>query len=150
MKYKKQIATGALALSLLVGGSSVFASTPQDLGIKDIQSIYQKHDKNNKKIKIRNKIKNSVVGVVESINGAGFTIDIKNMKTRTMFSADVKTNVSTLYNKNGINANFSDLTIGQKVIVVGELDKTTNIINAKIVKIVDQNMGFHRNKNKIQ
>ena len=45
MKYKKQIATGALAISLLVGGSSVFAATPRDIGIKNVQQVYQKQAK---------------------------------------------------------------------------------------------------------
>ena len=52
MKYKQHIATGALAISLLVSGSSVFAATPQDLGIKNTQQVYQKQ---NKSLKIKKK-----------------------------------------------------------------------------------------------
>jgi hypothetical protein len=48
MKYKKQIATGVLAFSLLISGTNVFAATPQDLGIKNSQQA----PKQNKKVKI--------------------------------------------------------------------------------------------------
>ena len=53
-----------------------------------------------------------------------------------MSSAEVATDTSTIYSKNGIKATVSDMVIGQKVIVAGNLDKTTNILNAKTVKIV--------------
>ena len=132
MKYKKQIATGALAISLLVGGSSVFAATPQDLGIKNVQSIYQKQNKNNKNLKI----KNNIVGTIGSLNSDGFTVGVKNMKTKVSSSYDVKTNTLTSYSKNGVSATFADLAVGQKVIVSGDLDKTTSIVTAKTVKMV--------------
>ncbi|MCX6752505.1 MAG: hypothetical protein NTZ87_03355 [Candidatus Nomurabacteria bacterium] len=136
MKYKKQIATGALAISLLVGGSNVFASTPQDLGIKNIQSIYQKQNKDNKNQKAKSNLKNNVVGTVGAINGSGFTVEVKNKKTKITSSTDISTNALTKYSKNGVKVTLSDLAGGQKVIVVGTLDKTTNILTAKTVKIV--------------
>jgi len=136
MKYKKHIATGALAISLLVGGSSVFASSPQDLGIKNSQQIYQKQNKTNKNLKTKNKGKGNIVGTISSINNNGFVLDIKNIKNKTKSSVDIKTDSQTSYIKNGISASFSDIAIGQKVIVVGILDKTTNILPAKTVKIV--------------
>ncbi|MEK7081035.1 MAG: hypothetical protein AAB902_01450 [Patescibacteria group bacterium] len=132
MKYKKHIATGALAISLLVGGSSVFATTPQDLGIKNTQSIYQKQNKN---LKIKNKRKNNIVGIIATVSNAGFTVNVKNLKTKITSSVDVVTNTSTIYKKNGISATASSLSPGQKVIIVGIFDKTTNILNAKTVKI---------------
>ncbi len=135
MKYKKRIATGALAISLLVGGSNVFASTPQDLGIKNSQVAYQKQNKNSKSLKIKNSLKNSVVGIIETVSSTGFTVDIKNMKTKTASSVDVTADGGTVYSKNGIVAHLYDLSVGQKVIVVGKLDKTTNILVAKTVKI---------------
>ena len=131
MKYKKQIATGALAISLLVGGSSVFAATPQDLGIKNTQQVYQKANKTSKKTLGKSK----TVGIVGSISGLGFTLEVKNLKNKTTSSIDVNTNTGTTYSKNGITATATDLALGQKVIVVGTLDKTTNIITAKTVKI---------------
>jgi len=132
MKYKKQIATSALAISLLVGGSSVFAATPQDLGIKNVQKIYQKQ--NNSKVKIKKQ--NNIIGVVYALTSTGFTINVKNLKTKVTSSVDVKTGISTIYTKNGMVANILDIISGQKVIVVGNLDKTTNTITAKTVKIV--------------
>ena len=132
MKYKKHIATGALAISLLVGGSSVFASTPQDLGIKNTQSIYQKQNKNPK---IKNSGKSNLVGTVGAINSAGFTLEVKNLKTKTTSSTEIKSNGTTAYSQNGIKVTASVLVIGQKVIVSGTLDKATNILIAKTVKI---------------
>ena len=135
MKYKKQIATGALALSLLVGGSTIFAATPQDLGIKSVQSTYQRQNRSGKNPKIKSG-RNNTVGTISAINGVSFTVDTKNMKTNVVSSIDVNTNPSTKYSKNGMASAFSDLVVGQKVIVIGNLDKTTNIITAKTVKIV--------------
>jgi hypothetical protein len=135
-KYKKQIVTGALALSLLVGGSSIFAATPQDLGIKNTQQTYQKQNKGNKNSKVINKRKGNTVGTISAISDTGFTVEIKNIKTKAVSSVDVKTNTGTKYSKNGIVATTSDLAVGQKVIVIGTLDKTTNVITAKQVKIV--------------
>jgi len=147
MKYKKQIATGALAISLLVGGSSVFAATPQDLGIKNVQSTYQKQSKNNKNLKVKNKVKSNVIGTIGAVNSNGFTVEIKNMKTKAVSSVDVKTDASTLYSKNGISTTVSDLVVGQKVIVAGDLDKTINIVTAKTVKIVTKSITASKNKN---
>lgn len=143
MKYKKQIATGALAFSLLISGSSVFAATPRDLGIKNGQQIYQKQNKN---LRIKNKRRSNTVGTISAITNAGFTIQIKNMRTKTTSSVDVKTNTSTKYSKNGISALVSDLSVGQRIIVIGDLDKTTNIINAKIVKIATKTIAIHKKR----
>ena len=134
MKYKKQIATGALALSLLVSGSSVFAATPQDLGIKNVQSTYQKPNKS-KGLKKQNGT-TTTVGTVSALTSAGFTVNVKNLKAKTASSVDVVINTSTVYKKNGVSAMATDLLVGQKVIVVGSLDKTTNILTAKTVTIV--------------
>jgi hypothetical protein len=144
MKYKKQIATGALALSLLVGGSSVFASSPQDLGIKKVQQTYQKQSKHSKEIRIKKK--NNTVGVVSSINNTGFLIDVKNIKAKTTSSIEVKTDATTIYSKNGKVATAADLVSGQKVIVVGTLDKATNILTAQKVKIVTKVAVVHKVK----
>ena len=59
-----------------------------------------------------------------------------NVKKNLLLSADVKTDSDTSFSKNGVKATFADLSVGQKVIVVGFLDKTANILNAKAVKIV--------------
>lgn len=133
MKYKKQIATGALAISLLVSGTNVFAASPQDLGIKNIQQIYQKQNKN---LKAKNQGKANTVGIISTISGSGFTIEVTNMKTKITSSVDVVTNASTVCTKNGIKTTVADLAVGQKVIVTGNSDKTTSILTAKKVKIV--------------
>lgn len=135
MKYKKHIATGALALSLLVSGSSVFAFTPQDLGIKDSQPTYQRHNKN-KSVPIRRRGKRETVGTVATISDAGFTLEVKNMKHKISSSVDVRTDKKTTYTKNGKVITISDLAIGQKVVVVGKFDKATNILTAQKVKLV--------------
>ncbi|MCX6754260.1 MAG: hypothetical protein NTU81_00305 [Candidatus Nomurabacteria bacterium] len=130
MKYKKQITVGALALSLLVSGSSVFAATPQDLGIKVAQPTQQKHEK-----EIKSKKDNTIVGVVSNVSSTGFTVDVKNKKTKTPKSFEVKTDTTTVYKKNGVISSVSDVAAGQKVTITGALDKTTSTISAKQVKI---------------
>ncbi len=138
MKYKKQIATGALALSLLVSGSSVFAASPQDLGIKNSQPTYQRQNGTNKNTNnpLKAKKKKTVVGTITAISGTSFTMEIKNKKTKVVTSEDVITDSTTVIRKNGTKVAMADLAVGQKVIVAGKLDKTTNTIMAKTVKIV--------------
>lgn len=80
--------------------------------------------------------RSNVVGTIETITSTGFNVGVKNMKIKVVASVDVQTNASTAYYKNGLSASFADLAVGQKVIVFGTLDKTTNILTAKIVKIV--------------
>ena len=139
MKYKKQLATGALALSLLVSGSTIYAATPQDLGVKNVSKTYQKANKVNPKTLGLSK-QNNVVGAVEALTSTGFTVSITNMKTKAVSSVDIVTNTATTYKKDGINAVATDVLAGQKVIVGGMLDKTTNILTAKTVKIVTKAM----------
>lgn len=146
-KYKRQIVTGALALSFLVGGSSVFAATPQDLGIKRVQQTYQKQNKNNKTGLLKKKGNSNTTGTISAVNSTGFTLDIKNLKAKTTSSVDVRTDTSSTYSKNGIKATVSDLVVGQKVVVIGVLDKTTNIVTAKQVKIVIKNLNNTKKKN---
>lgn len=138
MKYKKHIATGALAISLLVSGSSVFAETTQDLGIKGVQHIYQKQNKENKNLRVKNRKRSNVVGTISAINDNGFVIEIKNMRRKSMLSADIQTDINTTYKKNGLVSPKSDLAVGQKVVIVGNFDKATTIIIAKTVKIVTE------------
>jgi hypothetical protein len=134
MKYKKQLATGALALSLLVSGSTIYAATPQDLGVKSVGN-YQKQNKTNSKV-VGLKKENGIVGTIESLTSTGFTVSVTNMKTKAVSAVDVVTNTTTTYKKDGLSATATDLLVGQKVIVAGTLDKTTNILTANTVKIV--------------
>lgn len=135
MKYKKQLATGALALSLLVSGSTIYAVSPQDLGVKNLGN-YQKQNKGKEKAGLELRKQNNVVGTVGSLTSTGFTINIINMKTKVASSVDIVTNSATIYKKDGLSAKALDLLVGQKVVVEGTLDKTTNILTAKTVKIV--------------
>ncbi|MDD5152907.1 MAG: hypothetical protein PHS95_02870 [Candidatus Pacebacteria bacterium] len=144
MKYKKQIATGVLALSFLVSGSNVFAMTPQDLGIKDTQKNQQKQNKN--KTKVSPKKQNNLVGIISALTNTGFTVNVKNLKTKITTSVDVKTDASTMYRKNGVEVTASDLSLGGKVIVIGDLDKTTNIMTAKTVKLAMNTVVLHKDK----
>lgn len=136
MKYRKQLATGALALSLLVSGSTIYAASPQDLGIRNFQKNYQKHGKENLKTK-----KQGAVGTVSDLTNSGFTLNVINLKTKVVSSVDVKTDATTLYKKDGVKAVVTDLLDGQKVIVTGALDKTANVLNAKTVKIVTKDIA---------
>ena len=135
MKYKKQLATGALALSLLIGGSTIYAVSPQDLGIKNVGN-YQKQNKGKEKGRLELRKQNNVVGTIGSLTSTGITVNIINMKTKVASSVDVVTNIATTYKKDGLSASVIDLSVGQKVVVLGTLDKTTNILTAKTVKIV--------------
>ena len=101
MKYKKHLATGALALSLLVSGSTIYAATPQDLGIKNVPKTYQKQNKTNPKTIGLNK-QNGVVGVVSALTSTGFTVNVTYMKTKATSSVDVVTNATTTYKKDGL------------------------------------------------
>jgi len=133
MKYKKHIATGALAISLLVGGTPILAATPQDLGIKNIQYLHQKQSKN---FKIHKEGRRNVVGTITMINETGFVLEIKNKKTEAISSIEINTDSFTKYKKNGKIVTFSNLQVGQKLIVTGKFDKTTNIVSAKSIRIV--------------
>jgi hypothetical protein len=134
MKYKKQLATGALAFSLLVSGSTIYAATPQDLGIKNIGN-YQRHNKEKDK-NIKEQKKHNIVGTVGALSSTGFTVNVINIKMKVSSSQDIVTNATTIYKKDGLTALAADLVVGQKVIVSGDLDKTTNILTAKMVKII--------------
>lgn len=135
MKYKKQLATGALALSLLVSGSTIYANGPQDLGIKGAGN-YQKQNKTKEKEGLELRKQNNIVGTVGSLNSTGFTVNIINRKTKVASSVDVVTNSTTTYRKDGLSALATDLLVGQKVVVLGTFDKTANILTAKTVKII--------------
>jgi preprotein translocase subunit YajC len=135
MKYKRQIATGALAFSLLIGGSSsAMALTLQDQGIKNVFTQKQVKDyKNVKKTKTISTV-SDMVGTVSALSNDGFTIETKNIKDGAS-SFDVHTNDSTVFSKRGKKALFTNLVLGQKVIVFGSLDGSDNILTAKKVKI---------------
>lgn len=148
MKYKKHIVTGVLALSLLVGGTSVSAYTPQDLGIKNVERTHLKQNRNKEKNLFRGA--HPAVGTVFALTNTGFTLNVKNFKSKEIKALDIKTDASTKYTKNGVDATVSDLALNQKVIVFGELDKNTNILTAKEIRIVTDREMFSQMKKKIK
>lgn len=79
---------------------------------------------------------------VSFLANTGFILSVKNLKAKKMSSMDVATNSSTIYEKDGISASTADLLEGQKVIVVGALDKNANILVAKNVKIITNNKNL--------
>jgi hypothetical protein len=118
----------------LTGGPTVFASTPRDLGIKNVQTDYSKQriDKN---IKVKNSSNHKIIGTISTLSDTGFIVDVKS-KRGVAASAEVKTTDATVYTRNGMASTIADIVLGQKIIAVGTFDKTTNIIEAKQIKIV--------------
>ncbi len=131
---------------MLVGGSSVFAATPQDLGIKNVGKTYQRQSKDKEKGGLEMRRQNNVVGTIGSLTSSGFTLNVINMKTKIASSVDIVTNATTTYKKDGLNSSVADLLVGQKVIVAGVLDKTANILTAKTVKIITKDVTPKLNK----
>jgi len=77
--------------------------------------------------------KNGFMGEITSINNNDFTIKTINKGTQKA-TQTVATNSNTKITKNNQPASLSDLALGQKVIVSGTRDATTNTINADTVK----------------
>ena len=75
------------------------------------------------------------VGIVSAITDSGFVMETKNRKTKVSSSLDVKIDSGTVFSKNGLVASTNDLSVGQKVIVLGSFDKTTNTLTARRIKI---------------
>ena len=136
MKYKKQITTSVLALSLLMVSSSVFAATnvvPQGAIVNHVETKAKET-----KETTRAKTKNSVTGIVSvvSADGTSFTVTVKNRKTSTTTSFDVQTTAATKITKDGKLTTMADVALNTKVIVSGKVDSTTNTISATKVRLV--------------
>lgn len=135
MKYKRRIVTGAIALSLLVG-TPTFATSAQHTNSAHTN---RSSEHPTRRTQFRNKA-NHVVGVVTGINGSVFTFETHTGKQKNgvdikTLSVDVHTNANTKFQKNGDNASLADLAVGQKVIVTGPIDATSQILTASKVKI---------------
>ncbi len=146
MKYKKHITTGALALSLLLGGSTAFAQTPQDKtnrsGLTNFEVKLHQKVKHVGRKKQKN---NHEVGIITALTATGFTLEIKNLKTNEATSVDVRTTSTTVYRKDGAISTAADLAPGQKVIVKGDIDPTSHVITATKINSVTKipKTGFH-------
>ena len=142
MKYKKHIATGVIALSLFVTGPSVYAatSTNSDLIASSTVGSYNQGNKQNKHLSKKTRMK-QLVGTISSINSAGFTAEVKSLKTGVATSIDVQTGTSTIYKKDGVISDASSLVVGQKVIVKGSKDSATNIVSATKVNVITKQIN---------
>lgn len=135
MKYKRRIVTGAIALSLLVGSPTFAASTQYSHS-----NVARSAEHSARRDQFKKKA-NHVVGFVTGVNGSTFTFEThkgkqnKKAEIKTL-SVDVQTNANTIFKKNGGNATLADLMVGQKVIVTGPVDATSQILTAVEVKIV--------------
>ncbi len=139
MKYKKHITTGALALSLLIGGTTAFAEMPQDKTVQSGSTSFEArlHPKLKQVLKHKKELKGrQAIGTVTALSSSGFTLETKNLKTKAVTSIDVKTLSTTTYSKDGATASFTDIAIGQKIIVRGEVDSTSHVVTASKVKII--------------
>ncbi|MES2623016.1 MAG: hypothetical protein V4576_01255 [Patescibacteria group bacterium] len=158
MKYHKRIVTGAFALSLLVGGSSVKTYADSVTAQSGVSGTSTRsgalHFKNlkNARLKINHK-----VGVITSVGASGFTFDVYHGHNATstatatkILSIDVGTTATTTVKKDGAAATFADLAVGQKVIVSGSVDSTGHIISAKRVDVVTNlSGGVSKKKGKV-
>lgn len=149
MKYKKHITTGALALSLLLGGSTAFAQAPQDKtnrsGLTNFEvRLHQKA----KQVSRKKQKNNHEVGIITALTTTGFTLETKNLKTNEVTSVDVRTTSTTVYSKDGASSTALDLAPGQKVIVKGDIDPTSHVITATKINTVTKipKTGFHPHK----
>jgi hypothetical protein len=156
-KYKRRITSGALALTLFVGGSSAYAanihgfagggtgvglgrpvSTSQFLTIKDLPRGRHGHRGG---LGLNH---NRVIGEVVSLTSTGFTLEVhghKAMRNATgtppaMVPFDIRTSAETIYQKDGATSSAADLAIGQKAIVIGTIDPTAQIVTATKVNII--------------
>lgn len=169
MKYKRRITSGALALTLFVGGSSAYAAsfhgaapagaslgsasgTPQFLNMKGghrgrhgtlgAPGLGLNH--------------NRVIGEVIALTSTGFTLEVHGPRKRgatstlpVMIPFDIRTSTDTVYQKDGATTTVADLAIGQKAIVVGTIDPAAQIVTATKVNIITKlperpNKGQHK------
>lgn len=141
MKYKQRIITGAFALTLLVGGTSSIKAHAATSG-----SAYMPSARNGA-IHVKDPSKERVkhtVGTITAISGTGFTFEVHHAHASSnkrkvplkVLSVDAQTTSATTIKKDGLPATFADLTVGQKVIVSGQIHTADQIINATKVDIV--------------
>ncbi len=155
MKYKRKITSGALALTLFVGGSSAYAANVQGPTTASTQPTHFFHSKAEAKSGQRNKHgarglglnHNKVIGKVAAITATGFTLEAHGPKPfhrdriassthPEMVAFDIRTTGSTIYQKDGATSTVADLVVGQKVIVVGTIDSAAQVVSASKVNII--------------
>jgi hypothetical protein len=135
MKYKQRIMTGAIALSLLVGtpSSSVHASSYYPASGITKTSHSTSRSTTSRRPYISRKA-NHAVGTITGLNTAGFVFDTH--AASKALSVDVQIQSDAVFTKDGLPATSADLAVGQKVIVSGPVDTTSQILRATKVNIV--------------
>jgi len=105
-----------------VSGNSVAATSIVD-GLRPVNSYKNVLPKGN-----------TAFGTVSAINGAGFSLQVKNKKAAKTLT--VNTDGNTIIKKDGQTAGLVDLAVGQHVMVSGAKDNATNTIAATGVNII--------------
>ncbi len=155
MKYKRKITSGALALTLFVGGSSAYAANVQGPAAASVQPTHSFHSKAEAKSGQRSRHgarglglnHNRVIGKVSAITSTGFTLEAHGPKPfhhdgiassthPEMVAFDIRTTGSTVYQKDGATSTVADLAVGQKVVVVGTIDSAAQVVSATKVNII--------------
>ncbi len=139
MKYKRKITSGALALTLFVGGSSAYAANIQgQAGAGISPHATQFHNaKGRQGPRGLGLNHNRVIGEVVAFTSTGFTLEAHGPRApHEMIPFDIKTTSATVYQKDGAASTVADLAVGQKVIVVGNVDPTAQIVTASKVNII--------------
>ncbi len=161
MKYKRKITSGALALTLFVGGSSAYAANIQGqpgTGIShNATQFFKSKGVNSDGLRAGQRGRhgakglgfnhNRVIGEVIALTSAGFTLEAYGPKhlqrgegsvstPPPMVPFDIKTTSTTIYQKDGASSLPADLSVGQKVIVVGTIDPSAQIVMATKVNII--------------
>lgn len=157
MKYKRRITSGALALTLFVGGSSAYAASTQGIGAVGLASatagthipsgIRGGHRGLHDGAMGLGLNHNKVIGEVVAITSTGFTLEVHGPRSHkgardasstppVMVPFDIKTSAATVYQKDGATTTAAALAVGQKVIAVGTIDPASQIVTATRVNII--------------
>ena len=80
-----------------------------------------------------------VSGTVSAVNGTSFTITMqgrgRNMSTSTPVVYTINTDSNTIFMKDHVTSTLADVAVGQRVMTVGSVDKTTFTVTATKVSI---------------
>lgn len=155
-KLKRRITSGALAITLFVGGSSsayaahIQGSAQTQSGAQTVGQHRMRGGQNGQThdflgLGLNH---NRAIGEIVAVTSTGFTLEVHNPKHNSkaqrgttgaapaMVPFDIKTTASTIYQKDGAAATAVDIAVGQKAVVVGTIDSTAQIITAEKINIV--------------
>lgn len=93
-------------------------------------------------------------GTITAINGSNFTLESSFRSKKTVAASTVNshatttslvvTNAQTVFKKNGKVDSATSLTLGEKVVIIGPRDPSTNTITASSVNTMAGVLGGHR------